>query len=563
MARDFINMPACDMTPARLAHEAIELARRNGARRRGSGRGAAAADFPAIHAVGQASSCAPRLVDFGWGDPAHPKVTIVGKGVCFDSGGLDIKPSAGMLLMKKDMGGAACALALARLVMESQLPVRLRVLIPAVENAIAGNAYRPGDVIRTRKGLTVEVGNTDAEGRLVLCDAIAAADDEQPDLMIDLATLTGAARVALGPDLPAVFGSRQQTVDALLRRVRRVADPLWQMPLWAGYEDDIASKVADLNNASASAFAGAIIGALFLRRFVTQTQRLAARRLVRLESEGSAGPPGGCRGRMPCARCIALLTERYGSLRPDRARMDLSFERRAWTLIYLCLGLVEGGTAAVMVRALFGDQAPAMAVDLVLAVVSSAPAWANLASLAYARRAQGQPKIAFLVPLLVAMCCCVAALALVPRSGAGLILFFVLYASARLLWAGIETVRSVLWSVNYPTRACARGSPAASRSTRRSRWHWSGLALGWLLGQEARGGGSRSSPAASCGLAGHDGVPALPRAPRGTTCCTPSAQRLLEGATFGLGGMRALLARDARFVNTSWRCQCSARATWR
>jgi leucyl aminopeptidase len=251
-------------------------------------------------------------VDFCWGDPAHPKVTIIGKGVCFDSGGLDIKPAAGMVLMKKDMGGAACALALARLVMESQLPVRLRVLIPAVENAIAGNAYRPGDVIRTRKGLTVEIGNTDAEGRLVLCDAIAAADDEQPDLMIDLATLTGAARVALGPDLPAVFGSRQQTVDALLQQGTRVADPLWHMPLWAGYEDDIASKVADLNNASASAFAGAIIGALFLRRFVTQTTDWLHVDLFAWNPKERPGRPVGAEPH--AVRALhALLTERYGA----------------------------------------------------------------------------------------------------------------------------------------------------------------------------------------------------------------------------------------------------------
>jgi leucyl aminopeptidase len=312
MARDFINMPACDMTPARLAREAMELASRNGATAREIKGDELLQEFPTVFAVGQAASCAPRLVDFCWGDPAHPKVTIIGKGVCFDSGGLDIKPAAGMLLMKKDMGGAACALALARLVMESELPVRLRVLIPAVENAIAGNAYRPGDVIRTRKGLTVEIGNTDAEGRLVLCDAIAAADDEQPDLMIDLATLTGAARVALGPDLPAVFGSQQQTVDALLRQGIRVADPLWHMPLWHGYEDDIASKVADLNNASASAFAGAIIGALFLRRFVTQTTDWLHVDLFAWNPKERPGRPVGAEPH--AVRALhALLMERYGA----------------------------------------------------------------------------------------------------------------------------------------------------------------------------------------------------------------------------------------------------------
>ena len=226
MARDFINMPAADLSPERLADEALALARANGAEGRCIMGDALREGYPAIHAVGQASAVAPRLVDFTWGDPSAPKVTLVGKGVCFDTGGLDIKPAAGMLLMKKDMGGAACVLALARMVMESALPVRLRVLVPAVENSISGNAYRPGDVLRTRKGVTVEIGNTDAEGRLVLCDALALADTEQPDLLIDLATLTGAARIALGPELPAVFGTREETVDALLRHGRRIADPL-------------------------------------------------------------------------------------------------------------------------------------------------------------------------------------------------------------------------------------------------------------------------------------------------------------------------------------------------
>ena len=238
-------------------------------------------------------------------------MTLIGKGVCFDTGGLDIKASAGMALMKKDMGGAACTLALARLVMEAKLPVRLRVLLPAVENAIAGNAYRPGDVIRTRKGLTVEIGNTDAEGRLVLCDAIALADDEKPDLMIDLATLTGAARVALGPELPAVFGTRQETVDALLQHGRRVADPLWQMPLWGGYDDDIASKVADLNNASASAFAGAIIGALFLRRFVTQSPDWLHVDLFAWNPKERPGRPVGAEAHAVRA-LYSMLVERYG-----------------------------------------------------------------------------------------------------------------------------------------------------------------------------------------------------------------------------------------------------------
>lgn len=310
LARDLVNTPASDMTPARLAAEAIRIAREHGAAPQEIAGDELRRGFPAIHAVGQASTCGPRLVDFVWGDPTHPKLTLIGKGVCFDTGGLDIKPSAGMALMKKDMGGAACTLALAQLVMQSRVPVRLRVLIPAVENAIAGNAYRPGDVIRTRKGVTVEIGNTDAEGRLVLCDAIALADEEKPDLLVDLATLTGAARVALGPDLPAVFGTRQETVDALLRAGRNVADPLWQMPLWSGYDDDIASKVADINNASASAFAGAIIGALYLRRFVSQAQDWVHVDLFAWNPKDRPGRPVGAEAHAVRA-LYAMIVERY------------------------------------------------------------------------------------------------------------------------------------------------------------------------------------------------------------------------------------------------------------
>ena len=311
MARDFINMPAADLSPERLADEALALARANGAEGRCIIGDALREGYPAIHAVGQASAVAPRLVDFTWGDPSAPKVTLVGKGVCFDTGGLDIKPAAGMLLMKKDMGGAACVLALARMVMESALPVRLRVLVPAVENSISGNAYRPGDVLRTRKGVTVEIGNTDAEGRLILCDALALADTEQPDLLIDLATLTGAARIALGPELPALFGSREETVDALLRHGRRIADPLWPMPLWAGYDDDIASKIADVNNASSSTFAGAIIGGLFLKRFVTESKDWLHVDLFGWNPKDRPGRPVGAEPQAVRA-LYALLAERYG-----------------------------------------------------------------------------------------------------------------------------------------------------------------------------------------------------------------------------------------------------------
>jgi len=267
--------------------------------------------FPAVHAVGQASVSAPRLLDFTWGDAAAPKVTLVGKGVCFDSGGLDIKAAAGMLLMKKDMGGAACALALARAVMECALPVRLRVLVPAVENAISGNSYRPGDVLRTRKGISVEVGNTDAEGRLVLADALAAADTERPDLLVDFATLTGAARVALGPELPALFGSREETVAAALRHGRRLADPLWPMPLWNGYDDEIASKIADVNNVSGTTFAGAIIGGMFLRRFVTETPDWLHLDLYGWNPKDRPGRPVGAEPQTIRA-LHALLVERYG-----------------------------------------------------------------------------------------------------------------------------------------------------------------------------------------------------------------------------------------------------------
>jgi leucyl aminopeptidase len=264
--------------------------------------------------VGRAAACAPRLVDLRWGRTSDPKVTLVGKGVCFDSGGLDLKTAAGMLLMKKDMGGAACALALARMIMQAELPVRLRVLIPAVENAVSGDAYRPGDVLRTRRGVSVEVGNTDAEGRLVLCDALAAAGDDQPDLLVDLATLTGAARVALGPELPAVYGTREETVAALLRHGRRLADPLWPMPLWSGYEDELGSKVADLCNVSASTFAGSIIGALFLRRFVAAAQDWLHIDLYAWNGKERPGRPVGAEPQA-VRGLYASIVERYAARR--------------------------------------------------------------------------------------------------------------------------------------------------------------------------------------------------------------------------------------------------------
>ncbi|MFO1465238.1 MAG: leucyl aminopeptidase family protein [Steroidobacteraceae bacterium] len=279
LGRDFINTPAADFGPGRLLGEMRELAGRRGAAfRQWRGDELQGAGFPAVHAVGRAAAEPPGVGEIRWSPPGAkpgelPRVTLVGKGVCFDSGGLDIKPAAGLLLMKKDMGGAAAVLALADLAMDAGLRAELRVLVPAVENAIGGNAYRPGDVLATRKGLTVEVGNTDAEGRLVLCDALAAADEEPGDVLIDFATLTGAARVALGPDLPALFGTDPVSVQELCACGDDEADPLWPMPLWSGYEDELASKIADINNVSASPFAGAIFGALFLRRFVTAHPR--------------------------------------------------------------------------------------------------------------------------------------------------------------------------------------------------------------------------------------------------------------------------------------------------
>ena len=277
MARDWINTPAADFGPAELGAAVRQLAAQHDANyREWIGEELLAANFPAIHAVGRASASPPRLLELRWRaahESALPKLVLVGKGVCFDSGGLDIKPSSGMALMKKDMGGAAAALALAHMLMAARVRVDLRVLVPAVENSVSGNAFRPGDVLATHKGLTVEVGNTDAEGRLVLCDALASADADGADLIIDFATLTGAARVALGPELPALFGTDDALVADLVRTAAAEHDPLWPMPLWSGYEDELGSKIADLNNVSSSGFAGAIFGALFLKRFVTETPR--------------------------------------------------------------------------------------------------------------------------------------------------------------------------------------------------------------------------------------------------------------------------------------------------
>ncbi|MDP2061495.1 MAG: leucyl aminopeptidase family protein [Phaeovulum sp.] len=273
LTRDLINTPASDMGPDELEAAFTALAARHGASTSVvAGEALLTGGLPMIHAVGRASPRAPRLLDLRWGS-AGPRLTLVGKGVCFDTGGLDLKPAAGMGLMKKDMGGAATVMGLAEMIMALGLPIRLRVLVPAVENAVSGNAFRPQDILTSRKGLTVEVNNTDAEGRLVLADALALADEEAPDLLLCMATLTGAARVALGPDVPPFYTDDEPLAAALSRASSRVADPLWRMPFWTPYEGQIEPGIADLDNAPSGGMAGSVTAALFLRRFVTATPR--------------------------------------------------------------------------------------------------------------------------------------------------------------------------------------------------------------------------------------------------------------------------------------------------
>ncbi len=270
LVRDLVNTPAGDLGPEELEIAALAVADSCGAKANVVRDHALKEGYPMVAAVGAAASPerAPRLIELRWGDQRHPKLALVGKGVCFDSGGLDIKPSSGMRLMKKDMGGAAHVLGLARLIMKANLPVRLHVLIPAVENAISGAAFRPGDILKSRKGLTVEVGNTDAEGRLILGDALTRAAEDGPDLILDFATLTGAARVALGPDLPALFANDDPLADNLLDAGSRVADPVWRMPLWKHYEEMLASDIADVGNISDAPMAGSVTAALFLQKFL-------------------------------------------------------------------------------------------------------------------------------------------------------------------------------------------------------------------------------------------------------------------------------------------------------
>ena len=307
--RDLVNLPANALTPSALEAEAVELAERFGAEVRVVKGDDLSTGFPLIAAVGAAASEPPRLVDFTWGRSEAPKITLVGKGVVFDSGGLDIKPANGMELMKKDMGGAATALTLARLIMEDGLDFRLRVLLPIVENAISGPAMRPGDIYRSRKGLSVEIGNTDAEGRLILADALALAAEEAPDILFDFATLTGAARVALGPDLPPFYTDDEALAAEIAGCAQAACDPVWRLPLWRPYDSMLDSPAADLNNAPGSPFAGSITAALFLRRFTDGAKAWAHFDVYAWNPKPRASGPQG--GEIQTARALhALLAAR-------------------------------------------------------------------------------------------------------------------------------------------------------------------------------------------------------------------------------------------------------------
>jgi leucyl aminopeptidase len=311
LVRDLVNTPANDMGPADLEEAARTLAAKHGAGARATvGDDLLRENFPLIHAVGRAAARRPRLIDLTWGDVDDPRITLVGKGVCFDSGGLDIKPESSMLNMKKDMGGAATALALAHMIMSRKLRLRLRVLIPAVENSISGAAFRPRDIYTSRKGITVEIGNTDAEGRLILADALTLADEDNPEMIFDFATLTGAARVALGPDLPPFFTDDDQLADKLMAHAAAENDPLWRLPLWRPYDEMLESKVADINNVGSGGQAGAITAALFMRRFVS-AKSWAHFDVFAWSPRSRPGRPEG--GDCQAARAIyALLAARYG-----------------------------------------------------------------------------------------------------------------------------------------------------------------------------------------------------------------------------------------------------------
>lgn len=311
--RDMINTPTDDMGPSELAHEAVLLAKDYSAKlSQLVGHDLLKHNYATIYTVGRASDDAPRLVDFRWGNKNHPKLTLVGKGVCFDTGGLNLKPPAGMALMKKDMAGAAHVLGLARMIMQAKLPVYLRLLLPMVENSVSGNAYRPGDVIKSRKGLTIEIGNTDAEGRLVLADALAEAVNDKPDLLIDLSTLTGAARIALGTDVAALFTNRDELADKLMRHAEQELDPMWRLPLYKPYREQLNSVIADINNASSDGYGGAITAAIFLKEFVPDDISWIHFDLMAWNLKGRSGRPVG--GEANALRALfAYLKGRYVS----------------------------------------------------------------------------------------------------------------------------------------------------------------------------------------------------------------------------------------------------------
>jgi len=311
-ARELINLPANDLGPPDLADALRDLGHAYGAKVSViQGQALLEKNFPLIHAVGRASDREPCLADLVWGDESHPKITLVGKGICFDTGGLDIKPAQAMALMKKDMAGAASAMALGAMIMAAELPVRLRIIIPAADNNISANAFRPGDIIQSRAGITVEIANTDAEGRLVLADALALADEESPDLLIDLATLTGAARAALGPDLPALYTEDESLASALYAAGLHVADPVWRMPFWMPYDSYLKSKVADVNHIFNGPFAGSITAALFLKRFVKNAKRFVHLDLFGWVPRTVPGKPAG--GEPQTARALfEIIRNEFG-----------------------------------------------------------------------------------------------------------------------------------------------------------------------------------------------------------------------------------------------------------
>ena len=312
LVRDLVNTPAQDLGPAELEAATAKAAKRAGGKLAVTTGAELERGFPMVAAVGRAAAKerAPRMIELHWGDQRHKRIAVVGKGVCFDSGGLDIKSAEGMRLMKKDMGGAAHALALADLIMRTRLPVRLHLLIPAVENAVSAAAFRPGDVLKTRKGLSVEVGNTDAEGRLILADALTRAGEEEPELIVDFATLTGAARVALGPDLPALFANDDSLAQELLEASEKVADPLWRMPLWKHYDEMLSSDIADVGNVGEGSMAGAVTAALFLQKFVPEGTAWAHLDTFSWRSAGKPGRPKGGDALGLRAVC-AMLKARY------------------------------------------------------------------------------------------------------------------------------------------------------------------------------------------------------------------------------------------------------------